>query len=262
MATPWRNCRASITLADEINRRWPGRDRASDGTVGDAAHATRTSDHNPWVVVDGVGVVRARDIDKDGIDAPWLVEHLRALGAAGDPRLTGGGYIIFNRRITRPDFTGWREYTGSNPHTSHAHVSFSRDRAGFDSAAPWAIHPAASAPSTEDDDMTPEQDRLLREVHTELTRRHATRADYSFLGEPEPAARPADTVAGFAINADARAYEARQIAVALARRLDALAQHIAGAPATGGLTADDVRSLIREALADLGPLHLTTKESP
>lgn len=139
----WRNCQASMTLVAEINQRWPGRDKGSDGTIGDAAHASRQSDHNPWVKLDGVGVVRARDIDKDGIDAPWLAEHLRKLGAAGDPRLAPGGYVIFNRRITNPDFRSWRAYTGSNPHTSHIHVSFSTVPAGFDSTAPWGI---ATAP--------------------------------------------------------------------------------------------------------------------
>ncbi len=140
----WRNCKASLVLVEEVNARWPRRDKASDGTIGDAAHATRTSDHNPWVTVAGTGVVRARDIDKDGIDAAWLAEHLRQLGAKGDPRLAGGGYIIFNRRITKPDFSGWRVYTGSNPHTAHLHVSFARDAAGFDSSASWGIATAGA----------------------------------------------------------------------------------------------------------------------
>jgi hypothetical protein len=77
----WRNCNAFLlALAAEVNACWPNRDKASDGTVGDAAHATRTSDHNPFIVVDGIGVVRARDIDKDGIDAAWLAEYLRQFG--------------------------------------------------------------------------------------------------------------------------------------------------------------------------------------
>lgn len=135
----WRNCQASLTLLAGINGRWPQRDRASDGTIGDAAHATRSSDHNPWVQVAGMGVVRARDVDVDGIDAGWLFEELRKAGAAGDPRLAGGGYLILNRRITAPDFRSWRVYTGSNPHTKHGHVSFSRDPAGFDSQAGWAF---------------------------------------------------------------------------------------------------------------------------
>jgi hypothetical protein len=143
----WRNCKASETLVAAVNKRWPKRDKASDGTIGDAAHATRVSDHNPWMVVAGVGVVRARDIDKDGIDAAWLAEQLRKLGAAGDPRLTGGGYVIFNRRITSPDFSHWNEYTGSNPHTGHVHVSFSRNRAGFDSAAGWPFLAGGAKPA-------------------------------------------------------------------------------------------------------------------
>lgn len=135
----WRNCNASVALVNAVNAKWPNRDKASDGTIGDAAHASRDSDHNPWIVVAGVGVVRARDIDKDGIDADWLAEELRKLGAAGDPRLAGGGYVIWNRRITTPDFKGWKAYTGSNPHDKHIHVSFSRNEAGFDSNASWAF---------------------------------------------------------------------------------------------------------------------------
>ncbi|GAB2907106.1 hypothetical protein GCM10027047_01750 [Rhodococcus aerolatus] len=64
---------------------------------------------------------------------------------------------------------------------------------------------------------------------TEATQRLANRVDYKLLGENEPTQRPTDTVLGYAINADARAYEARQIgqknAATLARveaKLDAL----------------------------------------
>jgi hypothetical protein len=144
LTIPWRNCKASLALVAEVNELWPDRDRASDGTIGDAAHQASTSDHNPWIVVDGVGVVRARDIDVDGIDAPWLAEYLRRRGAVGDPRLRGGGYVIYNRRITVPDFSTWKTYTGTDPHTGHIHVSFSRDPAGFDSTAAWGIYPPAA----------------------------------------------------------------------------------------------------------------------
>jgi hypothetical protein len=143
----WRKAKALATFVAAVDKRYPKRDRASDGTIGDAAHASRASDHNPWLTVDGVGVVRAVDIDKDGIAAAWLAEQLRKLGAAGDPRLTGGGYVIFNRRITSADFSHWREYTGANPHTSHIHVSFSRNRAGFDSAAGWPFLAGTARPA-------------------------------------------------------------------------------------------------------------------
>lgn len=142
MPDPWRNCAASSALLAEVNGRWPRRDKASDGSIGDAAHASRSSDHNPWIKKAppaGMGIVRARDIDVGGVDMAWLMEHLRRLGEKGDPRLAGGGYLIFNGRITTPDFRGWKTYTGSNKHTKHGHVSFTRDPAGFDLAASWGI---------------------------------------------------------------------------------------------------------------------------
>jgi hypothetical protein len=136
----WRLARALVSLRAGVDARWPGRDKRSDGTIGDARHsaASKSSDHNPWVVVSGVGVVRALDIDVDGIDAGWYAEQLRVLGAAGDSRLTGG-YVIFNRRITKRDYSGWNVYTGKNPHTSHVHVSLSRDPSGFDDPRPWGF---------------------------------------------------------------------------------------------------------------------------
>lgn len=202
----WRNCSASMTLVSEVNSRWPSRNRMSDGTVGDLSHQARPSDHNP----NAAGVVRARDITASGIDTAWLCEHLRILGRAGDPRLANGGYLIFNRRITNPDFKTWRVYTGSNPHVSHMHVSFTRTPAGYDSTASWGID--TPMPDTEEgEDLTPDEARMLREVHAELTKRHPNRVDFRFLGEPEPASRVTESIAGMTINADARAYEARQL---------------------------------------------------
>lgn len=62
----WRLAPALVTLRDEINKRFPNRSTISDGTIGDAAHASRDSDHNPWVIdTDGVGVVTAIDITED-----------------------------------------------------------------------------------------------------------------------------------------------------------------------------------------------------
>jgi len=136
----WRTCFASDTKRAEINARWPARDRRSDGTIGDAAHASRNSDHNPWVQFQGKGIVRADDIDVDGIDGAWYAEHMRLLGAKGDRRLNPGGYVIFNRRIAGAH-TGWRwrVYSGSNPHIGHIHVSYSNRISDFDLRQPWGI---------------------------------------------------------------------------------------------------------------------------
>lgn len=141
MAAPWRTAHALDTMLAETNQRWPDRSKTSDGTIGDAAHQTRDSDHNPWVKVDGVGVVRARDTTAKGIDVDAFAEHMRQLGKAGDPRLNGGGYVISRRRIaSEVGDWAWREYKGSNPHEKHCHVSLSRNRAGFDSRASWGIN--------------------------------------------------------------------------------------------------------------------------
>jgi hypothetical protein len=151
--TSWRVADALLTLRAEVNARWPNRDKRSDGTIGNAEHAARSSDHNPWLKSSGVGVVRALDVDKD-LDGPatdarpageataatWLAEHLRGLGKAGDPRLVGGGYVIWNRRIaSEVGAWAWRPYSGANPHTHHVHVSVSRNSPAFDSASSWGV---------------------------------------------------------------------------------------------------------------------------
>lgn len=149
-AAQWRLAGSIAVLGDEANAANPNRDKSSDGTIGDARHVAEgsDSDHNPWVVVAGVGVVRARDIDVDGLDLPAAVERARQLAAAGQlPQLTGGGYIILNHRITAPDFSGWHAYTGADPHVTHAHFSVSREPGQFDDRRPWGIFtPAAPAP--------------------------------------------------------------------------------------------------------------------
>lgn len=97
----------------------PGRSKASDGTIGDQAHAARVSDHNP----DSDGVVLAADLTHDpahGVDAHgWI----RWRAEKGDRRIK---YAISNGMWWKPDGRGWRRYTGSNPHTKHVHVSIAK----------------------------------------------------------------------------------------------------------------------------------------
>jgi putative peptidoglycan binding protein len=132
----WRVARALLELRAEIDAHWPKRDRSSDGTIGDASHAASKSDHNP----NPAGVVRAIDVDADGVPADWVAEHLRRRGEGGDRRLTPGGYVIFNHRIASDvGGWGWRIYGGSNPHTSHVHVSATTDAAGYDGTGSWGV---------------------------------------------------------------------------------------------------------------------------
>lgn len=157
----WRVARALLTLRAEVDRGWPARDRTSDGTIGDAAHASRGSDHNPWLLDShGVGVVRALDLDADGWPIDDTFEYLRQLAAAGDRRLNPDGYLIRNRRIASSKRSGiflrrwlWRPYLpvpgqAYNPHDKHGHVSVSTDPAGYDSVDGWltASPPAVEVP--------------------------------------------------------------------------------------------------------------------
>lgn len=145
----WRVARSLDVLLGRINQLAPARSRASDGSIGDTAHAWQgsASDHNPWYVLDGMPIVTARDFTQDpahGADMGVLTERLRQ---SLDRRIK---YVIYNRRI----FSGpagpapfvWRTYSGSDPHTNHAHVSVVASRL-CDDTSPWAISPAAPAPT-------------------------------------------------------------------------------------------------------------------
>lgn len=106
-----------VRLRDQVNAAYPNRSKASDGWIGDAAHAATPSDHNP----NSQGVVNALDLTHSpatGFDAHALAERLRV---NRHPNLR---YIISNSRIASAG-TGWnwKAYTGSNPHSKHIHIS-------------------------------------------------------------------------------------------------------------------------------------------
>lgn len=146
----WRMAAALSQLLAEADATNPARDKTSDGGIANAAH-TMPSDHIPWVKDPaGKGVVRARDFDVDGLDVAGAFERARVAAAEGRlPQLRGGGYLIHNRRITAPDFSGWRNYTGPNPHTLHGHVSVGTAPAAYDDRRVWGIwSPAAAPPPT------------------------------------------------------------------------------------------------------------------
>lgn len=133
----WRVAGSLLKLRDQIDAAWPRRNRASDGTIGDAAHRRQgaSSDHNPWV---DEGVVTALDITHDPDNGPDCNRIAEALVASRDRRIK---YIIWNRRIvsaTREPWK-WRPYSGSNPHTHHLHLSVVPEKSLYDSRAPWAI---------------------------------------------------------------------------------------------------------------------------
>jgi hypothetical protein len=161
----WRVALSLDQLLVEINKAAPDRSTVSDGSIGDPAHSSRESDHNP----NPAGVVRARDFTHDpahGCDAGVLAERIRRLALEGHPALGSGAYVIWSGRIASATQDGdpwdWETYFGSNPHDHHVHVSVATAAAGYDSTAPWGV--------TEEDHMNREQDARLERVENKLDR--------------------------------------------------------------------------------------------
>lgn len=114
--------RSLALLRAQVNASWPGRSKTLDGWIGDKAHASRISDHNP----DAKGIVRALDVTATGSRAEQLIAATK-----DDPRVN---YVIHNKRI-------WQKgkanvYRGASPHAGHVHISIHKtDQADFDISA-------------------------------------------------------------------------------------------------------------------------------
>jgi endonuclease G, mitochondrial len=138
----WRIARALDALRSQMNARAPARSRSSDGAIGDAAHATRNSDHNPWVRDGDLGVVTAVDITHDPAGGCDAGELANAIVSSRDRRVK---YVIWNRRIANSVAIDgaapwtWRPYGGANPHNKHVHVSVRPEKIAYDDAAQWSV---------------------------------------------------------------------------------------------------------------------------
>jgi hypothetical protein len=235
----WKVAGSLDELLSQLNALAPGRSKASDGSIGDAAHATRDSDHNPWVVIAGQAYVTARDFTHDpagGLDCGRLADHLQH---GHDQRVK---YVIWNRRIMAgtggPQPWTWRPYSGANPHTRHLHLSVVADARAL-VRIPWQL-----ATPPKDDDMTDEQDKMLRAVYAQLTTRLPNRR-----GEQgtEIINGGADTLLGYAANADGSTFRAAWTLHAIEERLDELADLVRA----GGVQHPDPAAFAAEVAADL-----------
>jgi hypothetical protein len=129
----WRLAKSLKKLQTQINEMAPGRSRVSDGTIGDAAHAARKSDHNP----NAQGIVAAIDVTHDpsrGCDGRFLSRSLIA-----DSRVK---YVIFNSQIWKARTGEWEHYGGDNPHDHHVHVSIKPE--ALDQTQDWAVRIAGA----------------------------------------------------------------------------------------------------------------------
>ena len=127
---------AAIAVLRQATAIKPLRKKASDGLLPSAAHIHQNpnSDHNT-----GYGVDLTHD-KLGGIDCFNIFEELKA-----DKRVK---YLIFQGKIwsTERASEGDREYTGSNKHNKHLHISI-KEGCGDDTSPwfPWLGTPKAVA---------------------------------------------------------------------------------------------------------------------
>jgi hypothetical protein len=148
---------ALIQMEAEANRLAPNRSKISDGSFPSAAHtaANPTSDHE---------VGDALDLTTDPPE--WdMAERFRLIVARKDRRVK---YLIHQGTIWKsypnrglPPWTP-QVYTGSNAHKSHGHTSVLHEHR--DDTSPWW-------PELEEDDMTPEERKMLAEIHESIVGR-------------------------------------------------------------------------------------------
>lgn len=174
---------ASTSLLNEINFVGkPNRNKAQDGTIGDAAHASQPSDHNPDESgqgedddADNIDEVHARDVDARGPWKPgWSMARIVGIVLARcrsgvEKRLR---YIIFDEYIYEAD-NGWKKryygnwsYNGRDPHTEHSHWSF-KYGSGSGTSNPENITSAWGIRAAEEEDM-PTVKEIVDEMENRL----------------------------------------------------------------------------------------------
>ena len=113
---------AAIAVLRQATAIWPKRKKASDGLLPSKAHVKQNpnSDHNSGFAVD------VTHDPVNGVDCSFAFIKLQS-----DPRVK---YLIFNGKIWSLD-KGNHDYTGSNKHPHHLHISI-KDGCGEDTS-PW-----------------------------------------------------------------------------------------------------------------------------
>lgn len=144
-----------IALRDEYNKLSPNRDKGADGTIGDSSH-TSSSDHTPDEDSDKLknkdsdhaNEVHALDIDSSG---PWpagrtfkeifldVIELEREKWSAPSDKCRLN-YAIHDEKIYDKDNDFEPvDYTGSDPHTDHAHFSARYETSCENDTRPWGV---------------------------------------------------------------------------------------------------------------------------
>jgi hypothetical protein len=139
--------KAGVTLRDQINKRFPGRDKASDGWIGDSRHQARdgwgTNGKGSYHTPDPDGWVHAIDIDenmgsgkeRNGAKARQLADELAEYCRKG---LDNGrvAHIVYEDQVASGTYKNsfWKFRGSGYLHTHHIHISFT-DKAELDGSA-------------------------------------------------------------------------------------------------------------------------------
>lgn len=161
----WRAAPSCKAVLDQANALWPTRSKASDGTIGDADHSSRTSDHNPT----DEGWVNAVDITHDPANGCDAHRWAREVAARRDPRVK---YLISNTMMCSSYAARgyaaweWRPYTGVNGHFKHAHLSVHDTPTARNDTSPWFVGahfspPAPQFPSIDAGDIDMAQAKFM-----------------------------------------------------------------------------------------------------
>jgi hypothetical protein len=167
----------------QLDARFPNRDKASDGGIGNLAHQKESSSHNPDKTGkpehrdgDSKDEVRARDFDADlrdpSVNMEQVVQHWVNLARQG--KLWWVRYIIYKRRIWhKRDNYVTRNYTGKNTHDKHVHVNSEFTQAADDvRGTNWGLNdintpapqPHIREPLVVDGELGPKTIRRWQEV--------------------------------------------------------------------------------------------------
>ncbi|MFZ0325527.1 MAG: hypothetical protein WAN48_15515 [Actinomycetes bacterium] len=190
----------------------------ADESIGISYNACYTvSEHNEGRALDWmIDTTNRADMAKAKAFLGWLLGPDKYGNKAAMARRLGVMYIIFNRRMWRAySPRGWGDYTGTNPHTDHMHISLSLDgstgRTSF-----WTDQPLAG----------PCQPSTLATSAPPLPTEPST-----FV--PVPATRVLSTVRGLGtVNGPCRLFAPIEY-TSTPTRVDALVTGVGSVPATG-----------------------------
>ena len=122
--------KAGVTLRDQVNARWPKRDKQSDGWIGDAAHSNRASFHNP----DKRGYVFAIDLDenfgigklRNGGAAKRFANELLAYSRSNLPGHDRVLHVVYEDKVASGTYkaTWWKWRGKGYGHQQHIHITF------------------------------------------------------------------------------------------------------------------------------------------